>query len=116
MPAAKLDKARAKRQTSMTKAVAAKVQTPKRAPAAAARKNVAKNFVLPDDLIARGDLRRAQFRRQTGRGLSWSGVAEVALLELLARDDFDAVIERYGARARRSPDSNLRPEAQHVRS
>ena len=109
MPA-KLAKARAKRQTSITKAVAATV-TPKRAPAVAARKNVAKNFVLPDDLIARGDLRRAQFRRQTGRGLSWSGVAEVALLELLARDDFDAVIERYGARARRSPDSNLRPEA-----
>ena len=106
MPA-KLAKARAKRQTSITKAVAATV-TPKRAPAVAARKNVAKNFVLPDDLIARGDVRRAQFRQQTGRGLSWSGVAEVALL---ARDDFDAVIERYGARARRSPDSNLRPEA-----
>jgi hypothetical protein len=33
--------------------------------------------------------------------LSWSGLAEVAILELLDREDFDAVIERHGARARR---------------
>jgi hypothetical protein len=60
--------------------------------------------VLPEDLIVRGDRRRVQFREHTGRGLSWSGVAEVALRELLARDDFDAVIARHGARARR-PDA-----------
>jgi hypothetical protein len=85
----------------MTQAVVAAVQTPKRAQAVAAPKNVAKNFVLPEELIVRGDRRRVQFREQTGRGLSWSGVAEVALRELLARDDFNAVIEHYGARARR---------------
>ena len=58
--------------------------------------------MLLDDLIAGGDLRRAQFRLQTGLGLSWLGVGEVALF---ARDDFEAVIEQYGARARarRSP-------------
>jgi hypothetical protein len=86
----------------MTKAIAATI-APKRAPVAPMRKNVRAELRAAGRSHSPGDLRRAQFRRQTGRGLSWSRVAEVAFLELLARDDFDAVIERYGARARRSP-------------
>jgi hypothetical protein len=86
------------RQTSTTQAVAAAVKpTAARAP----YKPRVKNFVLPVDVISRGNLRIAEFFDRTGRGLSWSGLAEVALLELLDRDDFDAVIERHGARARR---------------
>jgi hypothetical protein len=111
----KLDQARAKRQTHTTQAVAAAIAAPAANGAAAAksrapvkssaapvqRKPKVKNFVLPVDVISRGNQRIAEFFDHTGRGLSWSGLAEVALVELLGRADFDAVIERHGARARR---------------
>jgi hypothetical protein len=99
----KIDQARAKRQTSTTQAVAATVSTPKRlAPARSiAHKPTTKNTVLPADVVARAKRRITDFFETNGRGLSWSGLVEVALLELLERDDFDAVIERHGARARR---------------
>ncbi len=98
-----LEQARAKRQTSTTQVVAAPVSTPKRlAPArSVAHKPMAKNTILPADVVARANSRINTFFEHNGRGLSWSGLVEVALLELLDRDDFDAVIERYGARARR---------------
>jgi hypothetical protein len=94
----KLDQARAKRETQSTQAVAAGVEP---TPAPVRHKPKVKNFVLPVDVISRGNLRIAEFFEHTGRGLSWSGLAEVALVELLDRDDFDAVIEKHGARARR---------------
>jgi hypothetical protein len=112
----KLDQARAKRQTHTTQAVAAAITAAPAANGAAAAKSSApvkpsaapvrhkpkvKNFVLPVDVISRGNQRINEFFDHTGRGLSWSGLAEVALVELLDRDDFDAVIERHGARARR---------------
>jgi len=97
-----LIQARAKRQTSTTQAVAPTVSTPKRlAPTSISHKPTAKNTVLPADVVARAKRRITDFFEQNGRGLSWSGLVEVALLELLDRDDFDAVIERHGARARR---------------
>jgi hypothetical protein len=129
--ASKLDQARAKRQTHTTQAVAAAIAAPaaangaapgrsieriKESPASAPvkpksapvlQKPKVKNFVLPVDVISRGNRRIAEFFDCTGRGLSWSGLAEVALLELLDRPDFDAVIERHGARARR-PDVKVK--------
>ncbi len=99
----KLDQARAKRQTSTTQAVAATVSTPKRM-TPAANKPIAKNTVLPADIVARGKRSITDLYERTGYGLSWSALVEVALRELLDREDFDAVIERYGASARR-PDA-----------
>jgi hypothetical protein len=102
----KLDQARAKRQTQTTQAVAAAVKpspVAKPKPAPVRHKPKVKNFVLPVDVISRGTRRIAEYLDRTGRGLSWSGLAEVALLELLDRkdQDFDEAIERHGARARR---------------
>jgi hypothetical protein len=103
----KLDQARAKRQTHTTHAVAAAgTAAPAANGAAAVKPSVAikpkvKNFVLPVDVISRGNRRIAEYFEHTGRGLSWSGLAEVALDELLKRPDFDTVIEDHGARARR---------------
>ena len=98
----KLDKARAKRETSTTQAVAATIGTPKlAAPARPPHKPKVKNFVLPVDVINRGNRRITEFVERTGSGLSWSALAEVALIELFEREDFDAVIKRHGARARR---------------
>jgi hypothetical protein len=95
------DKARAKRQTTITQAVAATISTPPRKPPATTLKPRVKNVVLPVDVIAHVDSRIAESFKRTGRGVSWSALAEVALRELVDRDDFDDILERYGARARR---------------
>jgi hypothetical protein len=100
----KLGQARTKGQINTTQAVASAVKssaTLESAPAPVPHKPKVKNFVLPVDVISRGNLRIAEFFEHTGRGLSWSGLAEVALVELLDRDDFDDVIQKRGARARR---------------
>jgi hypothetical protein len=41
--------------------------------------------------------------RLRGQRVSFSGLVEVAIRELLDRPDLRALLERYGARARRTP-------------
>jgi hypothetical protein len=98
----KIAKAREKKREATTpQAVAAAVAATVKPAKPAAVKPRVKNILLPPRVVALGDRRIADFSEESGRGLSWSALTEVALLELLGRDDFNAVIERHGARARR---------------
>jgi hypothetical protein len=56
--------------------------------------------ILPSDLLADIDDVRADLRRK-GIRVSYSGLVEVALRELLDRNDVAAAIKKHGARARR---------------
>lgn len=57
--------------------------------------------ILSADLLADCDRVRADLRRQ-GRRVSFSGLVDTALRELLSRRDLGAILERHGAKARRS--------------
>jgi hypothetical protein len=96
----KLVKARAARQTQATKAVAAVV--PKPAPArSSTRKPQIKNFVLPADVVGLGNAFITEYFDATDRSVSWSALVEVALRELVKRDDRIDVLSEYKVRARR---------------
>ncbi len=56
--------------------------------------------ILPSALLADVDDARSDLRR-SGKRVSFSGLVEVALRELIDRDDLAAVLEEYGAGARR---------------
>jgi hypothetical protein len=95
----KPDKARATRQTQTAKAVAAAV--PKPAPARSTRKSQIKNFVLPADVVGLGKAFLTEYFDATDRSVSWSALVEVALRELVKRDDRIDVLSDYNVRARR---------------
>jgi hypothetical protein len=95
----KLVKARAARQTQTTKGVAAGV--PKPAPARSSRKPQIKNFVLPAEVIGLGNAFITEYFDATDRPVSWSALVEVALRELVKRDDRIDILSEYKVRARR---------------
>jgi hypothetical protein len=59
-------------------------------------------LVATPDLLAAIDEARARLRREGRPVPSASGLIEVAVRELLARKDLAAVLDRHGARARRT--------------
>ncbi len=56
--------------------------------------------ILPSALLADIDDKRADLRRK-GIRVSFSGLVEVALRELVDRNDVANVLKKHGARARR---------------
>jgi len=57
--------------------------------------------ILSADLLADCDRIRAELRRQ-GRRVSFSGLVDTALRELLSRRDLADILKRHGAKARRT--------------
>lgn len=103
----RLDKAKAARSATAT-AVAAQTRQ------AASGKKAAWSSVtpitlerialnLPSDVIRQVDRRLFELRDRTGRKISTSAFFESAARALLERDDLEAVLTRFGAAARRSP-------------
>jgi hypothetical protein len=59
-------------------------------------------LALPKRVVL--DAERALFRlRETGQRVSFSALVEVALSELLSREDLGGILEQHGATARRRP-------------
>jgi len=56
--------------------------------------------ILPADLLADCDRVRADLRRQ-GRRVSFSGLVDTALRELISKRDLADILKRHGAKARR---------------
>jgi hypothetical protein len=98
--ASKLVKVRAQCQTHTIKAVAAVVPKPA-PPARSSRKPQIKNFVLPVDVVRLGNAFITEYFDATDRSVSWSALVEVALRELVKRDDRIDVLSEYKVRARR---------------
>jgi len=57
--------------------------------------------ILSADLLADCDRVRAELRRQ-GRRVSFSGLVDTALRELVSRRDLADILKRHGAKARRA--------------
>jgi hypothetical protein len=74
---------------------------PKPAPARSSRKPQIKNFVLPAEVIGLENAFITEYFDATDRPVSWSALVEVALRELVKRDDRIDILSEYKVRARR---------------
>lgn len=92
--------------------IAARAERPKTASAAVAgivakkpaagppTETIRTNVVVAREVVLRADERLVELKR-AGSPTSWSGLVEVALSELLEREDLATVVARYGLGLRR---------------
>lgn len=96
----RLDAARAERAKTTASAAVAGLVAPKPGAAGTSNETVRTNVVIARDVSLRAEERMLELRR-AGSPTSLSGLVEVALAELLKREDLADVVRRYGLGLRR---------------